>query len=122
MLRSIVATCVAALCVSLGAPAGGSPVPLTGIVSEDPADFTLRITVGNAPFAAVPLGAQMYVGEAFTQARNASRSLTFARKNLLPFLHVGRRRRRRRASRWTATCSRSRPTARRCTSEASSPP
>jgi hypothetical protein len=85
MLRSIVATCIAVLCVSLGAPAGGSPVPLPGIVSEDPADFTPRITVGNAPFAAVPVGAQMYVGGAFTQVKNASRSLTYARKNLYGF-------------------------------------
>ena len=85
MLRSVIATCIAALCVTLGAPAGGSPVPLTGIVSEDPADFTPRITVGNAPFAAVPLGAQMYVGGAFTQVKNASRSLTYARKNLYGF-------------------------------------
>jgi hypothetical protein len=41
--------------------------------------------VGNAPFAAVPIGAQMYVGGAFTEVKNANRSQTFARKNLFGF-------------------------------------
>jgi hypothetical protein len=41
--------------------------------------------VGNAPFAAVPIGAQMYVGGAFSEVKNASRSQTYARKNLYGF-------------------------------------
>jgi hypothetical protein len=86
VIRSILATCVAALCVNvLVFPAGASPIPLNRIVSEDPADFTPRITVGNAPFAAVPIGGQMYVGGAFTEVKNANRSQTYARKNLFGF-------------------------------------
>jgi hypothetical protein len=67
------------------APAMGAPVALSGVVADDPADFTPRITVGNAPFAAVPVGGQMYVGGAFTEVQNANRSQTYARKNLFGF-------------------------------------
>jgi hypothetical protein len=89
MIRSIVATCVAALGLSiLVSPAEGSPVPISGVVSDNPADFTPRITVGNAPFAAVPIGDNMYVGGAFSEVKNASRSVTLARKNLYSF-HMG---------------------------------
>jgi hypothetical protein len=86
MLRSAVAACVTALAASVFVvPADASPIPLAGIVSENPADFTPRITVGNAPFAAVPLGTSMYVGGAFTQVQNANRTQTLARKNLFAF-------------------------------------
>ena len=86
MLRSCLAACVTALtAIALMVPAGASPVPLAGIVSEDPANFTPHITVGNAPFAAVPIGGRMYVGGAFTQVKNATRSQTYARKNLFAF-------------------------------------
>ncbi|WP_295660001.1 hypothetical protein [uncultured Nocardioides sp.] len=86
MIRNVLAACVAAACVSvLVVPAEGSPVPIAGIVSEDPADFTPRITVGNAPFAAVPIGGQMYVGGAFTEVKSSNRSQTYARKNLYGF-------------------------------------
>jgi hypothetical protein len=67
------------------APAQASPIPLSGVVSADPADFTPRITVGNAPFAAVPVGGQMYVGGAFSEVQNANRSQTYVRTNLFGF-------------------------------------
>ena len=86
MSRSTLAACVAAVCVgAFVAPAAASPVPLTGVVSDNPADFTPRITVGNAPFAAVPIGTRMYVGGAFSEVKNASRSQTYLRKNLYGF-------------------------------------
>ena len=66
-------------------PSYASPVPLIGVVSDNPADFTPRITVGFAPFAAVPIGQRMYVGGQFSEVKNAQRSLTYARKNLFGF-------------------------------------
>jgi Domain of unknown function (DUF5122) beta-propeller len=86
VLRNRVAVCVVALAATaVVAPAGASPALLTGVVSEDPANFTPRITVGDAPFAAVKVRGQMYVGGAFTQVQSADRSQTYARENLFAF-------------------------------------
>jgi Domain of unknown function (DUF5122) beta-propeller len=86
VFRRGVAACVVALAATaFVAPAGASPIPLSGTVSEDPAGFTPRITVGNAPFAAVKWHRQMFFGGEFTEVQNADRSQTYTRENLFSF-------------------------------------
>jgi len=74
-----------AVVTALVAPAKASPVSLSAMVTENPANFTPRITVGNAPFAAVALEGQMFVGGAFSEVQNANRYQTYVRRNLFGF-------------------------------------
>jgi hypothetical protein len=65
--------------------ASASPIIQTTVVSQDPANFTPRVTTGVAVYKVLQVGSTMFAGGDFTQIQNANRTATFDRTNLFSF-------------------------------------
>jgi hypothetical protein len=79
-----IAGCVL-LAMGITGTAGASPVVQTSVVSQDPADFTPRVTTGTAVYQMLQVGQTMFAGGDFTRVQDAARTTTLNRTNLFSF-------------------------------------
>jgi len=77
--------CVVLLAMGVTGTASASPVVQTSLVSQDPADFTPRVTTGTAVYKLLQVGTTMFAGGDFTQIQDSGRTATFNRTNLFSF-------------------------------------
>jgi hypothetical protein len=65
--------------------ANASPIAQATLVSQDPANFTPRVTTGTAIYKLLQVGSTMFAGGDFTQIQNSDRTATYNRTNLFSF-------------------------------------
>jgi hypothetical protein len=65
--------------------AQAQPIDQTRLVSQDPANFTPRVTTGEAVYKMLQVGTTMYAGGDFSQVQDSGRTTTFPRSNLFSF-------------------------------------
>jgi hypothetical protein len=77
--------CVVLLTMGVAGTASASPIGQTAVVSQDPANFTPRVTNGTAIYKLLQVGSTMFAGGDFTQIQNSDRTATYNRTNLFSF-------------------------------------
>lgn len=76
---------VVLLAMGITGTAGASPIVQTGVVSQDPANFTPRVITGTAVYKMLQVGTTMFAGGDFTQVQDSARTTTVDRTDLFSF-------------------------------------
>jgi Domain of unknown function (DUF5122) beta-propeller len=76
---------IVVLAMGVMGAANASPIVQTTLVSQNPANFTPRVTVGEAVYKVLQVGSTMFAGGDFTQVQNSARTTTYSRVDLFSF-------------------------------------